>query len=245
MKKKIILAQGLVFEEEQEKLRLQKLAQEGWLFEKAAWGGLCWVLVQGEPQFRQYEFDYLPSDPAERQEYLAWMEASGWHPAFRQDSIVLFWTDEKRAPIHTDAATKLESYAPIARQMSRISLILGGLLIGLLFSGLRGNGIALIFVIGLIGFMMTMLCASGYRVRIQLLKRQASLQEKLDDRLRKQIITRTAFAHLLLLLSALYLVMIACARKPMPAGRWILMMLQAGAGLGLKLICWKQKKNLG
>ena len=38
MKKKIILAQGLVFEEEQEKLRLQKLAQEGWLFEKAAWG---------------------------------------------------------------------------------------------------------------------------------------------------------------------------------------------------------------
>lgn len=98
------------------------------------------MLVQGEPQFRQYEFDYLPSDPAERQEYLAWMEASGWHPAFRQDSIVLFWTDEKRAPIHTDAATKLESYAPIARQMSRISLILGGLLIGLLFSGLRGNG---------------------------------------------------------------------------------------------------------
>lgn len=73
MKKKIILAQGLVFEEEQEKLRLEKLAQEGWLFESVAWGGLGWRLVRGEPQFRQYEFDYLPSDPAERQEYLALM----------------------------------------------------------------------------------------------------------------------------------------------------------------------------
>ena len=65
MKKKIILAQGLVFEEEQEKLRLEKLAHEGWLFESVAWGGLGWRLVRGEPQFRQYEFDYLPSDPAE------------------------------------------------------------------------------------------------------------------------------------------------------------------------------------
>lgn len=37
MKKRIILAQGLVFEEEQEKLRLEKLAQEGWLFESVAW----------------------------------------------------------------------------------------------------------------------------------------------------------------------------------------------------------------
>ena len=109
MKKKIILAQGLVFEEEQEKLRLEKLAQEGWLFESVAWGGLGWRLVRGEPQFRQYEFDYLPSDPAERQEYLALMEASGWHSAFRQDPIVLFWSDEKRTPIHTEASTKLES----------------------------------------------------------------------------------------------------------------------------------------
>ena len=45
MKKKWIIAQGLAFEEEQEKLRLEKLAQEGWLFEKIALSGLCWVLV--------------------------------------------------------------------------------------------------------------------------------------------------------------------------------------------------------
>lgn len=79
MKKKWIIAQGLAFEEEQEKLRLEKLAQEGWLFEKIALSGLCWVLVQGEPQFRQYEFDYLPADQAEQQEYLQWMEEAGWH----------------------------------------------------------------------------------------------------------------------------------------------------------------------
>lgn len=42
MKKKIILAQGLVFEEEQEKLRLQKLAQEGWLFGE---GSLGWFML--------------------------------------------------------------------------------------------------------------------------------------------------------------------------------------------------------
>lgn len=245
MKKKIILAQGLVFEEEQEKLRLEKLAHEGWLFESVAWGGLGWRLVRGEPQFRQYEFDYLPSDPAERQEYLVLMEASGWHPAFRQDPIVLFWSDEKRTPIHTEASTKLESYAPLARGLSRISLVLGGLLIALLLSGLKGRGIALIFLTGLIGFTMTTMCASGYRIRMQLLKRQVSLQEKLEDRLRKQIITRTAFAHLLLLLSGLYLLMIAYARKPMPVGLWLLIALQVSAGLGLKLICWKQMKELG
>lgn len=178
MKKKWIIAQGLAFEEEQEKLRLEKLAQEGWLFEKIALSGLCWVLVQGEPQFRQYEFDYLPADQAEQQEYLQWMEEAGWHLAFCQSPIALFWTTEKQPPVHTDAATKLASYAPIKRQFKNISVILGLLLIGLLISGLKGKGIALIYVIGLVFFVMTMMSASGYAIRMQLLQRQLQLQEK-------------------------------------------------------------------
>ena len=39
--------------------------------------------------------------------------------------------------------------------------------------------------------------------------------------------------------------MIAYARKPMPVGLWLLIALQVSAGLGLKLICWKQMKELG
>ena len=245
MKKKWIIAQGLAFEEEQEKLRLEKLAQEGWLFEKIALSGLCWVLVQGEPQFRQYEFDYLPADQAEQQEYLQWMEEAGWHLAFCQSPIALFWTTEKQPPVHTDAATKLASYAPIKRQFKNISVILGLLLIGLLISGLKGKGIALIYVIGLVFFVMTMMSASGYAIRMQLLQRQLQLQEKIQPQLRKQIILCTTFAHLLLIRTALYLMMIAYAQKAMPVGLWVLIALQFSAGVVLKLISWKQLKDLG
>lgn len=116
---KYIASGGLAFEEEKDMEKLEKLARDGWRFEKFYFMG--YKLKKSSPEELQFAIDYRKGADSD---YFAYFEEAGWkHEGTSGDYIHLFSAQKGTAPIYTDKPSILEKYENEKRSMGKAAFI--------------------------------------------------------------------------------------------------------------------------
>ena len=95
MKTKYMMNGGLAFSEKKDIKKLEQLAAEGWVFEKFAWGGLYYKLIQGPKQEISYTMDFQSKPDSEYFEIFA---SAGWHHVSSIDNHIHVFNAPKGTP---------------------------------------------------------------------------------------------------------------------------------------------------
>lgn len=116
---KYIASGGLAFDEEKDMEKLEKLAREGWVFDRFYFMG--YKLKKTSPKEIQYAIDYRKGVD---RDYFAYFEEAGWkYEGTSGDYIHLFSAPKGIAPIYTDHTTILEKYESEKRSMGKAAFI--------------------------------------------------------------------------------------------------------------------------
>jgi hypothetical protein len=119
-KTKYILNNGLAFSEEKDLKKLSELAEEGWILEDFAFGGLFFKLKKAEPQNIIYNLDYQTNV---NDDYFDFFSSAGWTlVCSKENSMFIFSAPEGTKPIYSDKTTLLDKYEGLKAQMFKVAL---------------------------------------------------------------------------------------------------------------------------
>ena len=177
---KYMMSGGLAFDEEKDMEKLERLAREGWIFDRFAFMG--YRLRKAEGQEIQYSLDYRKdADP----DYFAYFKEAGWkHEGSAENYIHIFSAPSGTAPIYTDSDSLVEKYSNEKTRMGKGALIMLAATLSIiavlfvisyfsLFSGIEETVniiIWILFVFSLIGLVFTFLPYLGYAYKLNKLK---------------------------------------------------------------------------
>jgi hypothetical protein len=166
---------GLAFSEETDMKKLERLAREGWAFDRFSFMGF--KLKKTEPQEIQYAMDYRKGADSD---YFAFFEEAGWrHEGSFGEYIHLFSAPIGMAPIFTEKVSILEKYQMEKKSMGKaalVSLLFNIAVAVVLFflqdaNELIKSGFVILQGLTLIGLVFTGLPFLGYLYKVRKWKR--------------------------------------------------------------------------
>ena len=117
MKTKYMMNRGLAFSEKDDIKKLEKLAAEGWVFEKFAWVDFYYKFVQGPKQVINYTMDFQSKPDSEYFEIFA---SAGWHHVSSIDNhIHVFSAPKGTPPIYSGNEIDEGKYTEITSVMGK------------------------------------------------------------------------------------------------------------------------------
>jgi hypothetical protein len=120
MKKKYRLNFGLAFFEKSTMQKFEKLATQGWLFKRFAFGGFLLEFEQGEQQTLSYSLGFQ-SEPDS--DYFEIVRAAGWrHVTSHFNEFHVFSASPGTAPIYTNDEGEAEKYEELNSYFGKAAL---------------------------------------------------------------------------------------------------------------------------
>lgn len=120
MKTKYIINAGLAFSENKEIKKLEKMAADGWIFQKFAWGGFFYKLLEGPKQELTYTMDYQSNPDTE---YFQIFNSAGWHHVSSSgNQIHVFSAPKGTPPIYSGNEIDEGKYQDMTSAMGKGSI---------------------------------------------------------------------------------------------------------------------------